>query len=65
MIARSRNITAICDMIYLGEEIGAAKIISLRSHRDKSRHAAGCHGAPTTVKVMGLTYIHTYICDTV
>ncbi|KAI8485514.1 activation of store-operated calcium channel [Branchiostoma belcheri] len=31
----------------LGEEIGAAKIISLRSHRDKSRHAAGCHDAPT------------------
>ncbi|KAI8487216.1 hypothetical protein Bbelb_350140 [Branchiostoma belcheri] len=31
----------------LGEEIGAAKILSLRSHRDKSRHAAGCHDAPT------------------
>ncbi|KAI8482796.1 hypothetical protein Bbelb_394580 [Branchiostoma belcheri] len=34
----------------LGEKIGAAKIISLRSHRDKSRHAASCHGAPTTIK---------------
>ncbi|KAI8498079.1 hypothetical protein Bbelb_240230 [Branchiostoma belcheri] len=34
----------------LGEEIGAAKIISLRSHRAKSRHAAGCHDAPTAYR---------------
>ncbi|KAI8493789.1 hypothetical protein Bbelb_281360 [Branchiostoma belcheri] len=44
----------------LGEEIGAAKIISLRSHRDKSRHAAGCHDAPTAAMRLQTTQLNDH-----